>query len=625
MKKASKAANPSQRKCIFKKKQLPPVYEAMLIPKPYGYQPLNGCFVINKDTLLIVDPKRKTLAEAFQSMFFRALGHNLYIHYNKPGHNNILFEENSAIDAEGYTIECYPDRIKITFGGAPGFFYAMQSVRQILKLDKRLYEDSINFPCMIITDVPKYRYRGFMLDVSRHFYDKTEVKRYIDFLALLKFNVFHWHLSDDQGFRFEIKKYPFINMTASQRLSDCVARSEADSPYVDGVYKGYYTKEDIKEVVDYAKERFITVIPEIDMPGHVQALIAAYPWLSCTGERVDVRVEYGVSEEALCVGQETTYQFLKDILDELFELFDGPYFHLGGDEVVPNNWQNCPHCKKLMEDKGLADFSALQTYFINRIAEYCNQKGKTVIGWNDGIKAGADKKIISQFWVENPERNAELASQIADLDRKVIISSEKGFYCDYPYAKLPLKTTYFYGLPDELANPEFEKNILGVEAPLWTEYVLSRDKADLNCFPRLFAVAEQAWTRQNNPEEDGVRCKHKLKKLVDARYKRFLYRAEAVENILDCFRVNYAETKLADPENKKYKKIEVLKWHGIDQYSELKMNKNLKDQRKKVKENQKLLDRAQAEILLEHTLASIDTMPVKDVMIDVPYDRDLLD
>ncbi|MDR3262851.1 MAG: beta-N-acetylhexosaminidase [Clostridiales bacterium] len=615
------AGQPKKRKCLFRRKPRPVIYEVNLIPKPYAYQPLNGYFVINKNTLLIVDPKRKELAESFQDLFFKAFGHNLFIHYNKPGYNNILFEENPALDIEGYMIECYPDRMKITAGGTQGFYYAMQSLRQILKMDTLLYEEYITFPCMVVSDFPKYRYRSFMLDVSRHFFDKTEVKRYIELMSLLKYNVFHWHLSDDQGFRFEIDKYPFINMTSSQRLRDVVGRPGAHLSYVDGTYKGHYTKEDIREVIAYAKERFITVVPEIDMPGHVQALIAAYPWLSCSNERVPVMEEYGVSEEVLCVGKETTYGFLQDILDELFEVFDGPYFHIGGDEVLTKHWETCTYCKEFMDNNHITDYRQLQTVFINRIAAYCRSKGKTVIGWNDGIKSNADKNIISQFWMENKDKNAELVNQVASLDRKIIISSEKAFYGDYPYARTPLRDTYFYKIPAELAGAE--KNILGYELPLWTEYVLSRDKADMNLFPRALAAAEQCWTRQYNPEEN-VRCKCKRKKLIKARYGRFLTRVKQYEPILDTFHVNYADLKIADPTNKKYRKTEARKWSSTDQYSELKMNKNLKEQAQQFKKNQIALEKINREQALQQTLGNVSASPIRDITVEVPYDKDVL-
>jgi hexosaminidase len=607
-----------------------PVYEAALIPKPYSYQPLEGYFAINRDTLLIVDPNRQALAEIFQGMFKRALGHELFIHYNKSGYNNILFEENPAMDIEGYVIECYPDRMKISAGGAPGFFYAMQSVGQLLKLDTILYEEVVYCPCMVVSDFPKYRYRGFMIDVSRHFFDKTEIKRYIELMSALKFNVFHWHLSDDQGFRFEIDKYPFINMTASERKSDCVGRISSQFPYNEKTYKGYYTKNDIREVLEYARERFVTVIPEIDMPGHVQALLAAYPWLSCdeidaegrvrARERVEVGVEYGVSDEVLCVGKESGFKFMTDILDELFEVFDGPYFHVGGDEVMDNHWKSCPHCQKKAAELG---HWGLQSYFLNRIAEYCRAKGKRVIGYNDGIKGDTDPEIISQFWVEGKDFNADLRNQVVNGGRKFILASEKAFYCDYPYARTPLRKTYFYSLPDELNDANVKKNVVGVEASLWTEYILSRDKGDLNLFPRMLAVAEQCWTRLS-ADESGIKSKGKREKIMDARYAGFLNRVNGYAPILDCYRVNYADLKIADPTDKNYIKSEIAKWTGGDQYSELKMNKNLAEQRKRIKRNNELMEKAGTEQNLEQALNAVSHTPIKTIKIDLPFDKDMV-
>ncbi|MDR3293768.1 MAG: beta-N-acetylhexosaminidase [Clostridiales bacterium] len=612
-----------KRKCIFRRKEKPQIYEVNLIPKPFGYQPMNGYFVINKDTLLIVDPKRKELALLFQAAFFHSFGHNLFIHYNKPGYNNILFEENKSMDPEGYTIECYPNRMKISAGGTAGFFYALQSVKQILKLDTLLYEEQIVFPCMLLSDVPKYRYRGFMIDVSRHFFDKTEIKRYIDLMASLKFNVFHWHLSDDQGFRMEIEKYPFINMTSSERKGDRVGKDGSREPIIEKTYKGFYTKEDIREVVEYAANRFVTVIPEIDVPGHVQSLIAAYPWLSCTGERVPVMTDYGVSEHVLCAGKPSTYRFVEDILEEIFGVFPGPYIHIGGDEIVTAHWQSCPHCQKFMLDNGFTDTAQLKNYFLNTVAAFCKSRGKTVIGWNDGIKRGTDADIVSQFWLEGKGYNTELREQITSGNRKVIVSSTRGFYCDYPYAAIPLKNTYFYNLPEELRGVKPE-NIWGYEAPLWTEYVLSRDKADLNLFPRMLAVAEQAWTIQTNLEEDKVKCKCKKKKLKKARYLRFLKRVKEFEPILDRFRVNYADLLIADPTNKKFLKAEAKKWSSSDQYSELKLNKNLREQRKQQDMLQKRAEKNRMEQTLEQAVAYAERSPIQNILIDIPYDKDLI-
>ncbi|MDR2090550.1 MAG: beta-N-acetylhexosaminidase [Clostridiales bacterium] len=617
---------------IFKKRETPPVYEPPLVPKPYGYQPLEGYFAINKDTLLIADQSRKNYAENFRDMFKRALEHELFIHYNKPGYNNILFEENPSIDPEGYVIECYPDRMKLSAGGAPGFFYAMQSLSQFLRLDTLLSKDVIYCPCMVISDFPKYRYRGFMIDVSRHFFDKTEIKRYIELMSALKFNVFHWHLSDDQGFRFEIsnEKYKFINITSSERRGDCVGRPGSQFPYNDKVYKGYYTKDDVKEVVEFAKKRFVTVIPEIDLPGHTQALIAAYPWLGCDESdengnlkprpRVGVRVEYGVSEEVLCAGKESTYKFIEDILDEVFEVFDGPYIHIGGDEVLKNHWETCPYCRqKAAEIGGIG----LQSYFLNRVAEYCKSNGKRVIGYNDGLNGGADPEIISQFWVEGKEHNESLKSQIRNGGRKFILSSERAFYCDYPYAVTPLKKTYFYKLPADFQSADIKKNMLGIEAPLWTEYVLSRDKADLNLFPRMIAVAEQCWTRQTT-DEASIKRKRKRRKYNEARYAGFLNRVKAYEPILDLYRVNYADLKIADPTDKKYLKAERAKWAGSDQYSELKMNKNLAEQRKVIKRNGVLAGKIEENQNREIALDATSYTPIASIKIDLPFDKDMV-
>jgi hexosaminidase len=416
--------------------------------------------------------------------------------------NSVSYKEDKTLPAEGYTINANADGIAIGYGGEAGKFYAQKTLEQILR------QSQFGIPQMTIKDTPKYNYRGFMLDCARHFFDLDEIKRLLDIIAGLKLNKFHWHLTDDQGWRVEIKKYPRLTEVGSRRSA-----TRGDGREV----KGFYSQEQIKEIVRYAADRFIEVIPEVDMPGHFTAAIASYSYLGCENKEIRVSESFGIHADIACAGKEATYEFCKDVLKEVFDLFPSKFIHLGGDEALKMKWINCPDCQQKMKENNLKNEEELQGYFMNRMTEFAKENGKTVINWNDGLIGGnMDESVILQYWKES-KLGKEILFREASNGRKIIMSPFYAYYMDYPYGMTGLKKTYNY----EVAK-EFEKGVIGLEAPLWAEYVADNEKLHYMIFPRLIAVAERAWSKEN-------------------RYSDFIGRLEEYYNYLDTININYAK------------------------------------------------------------------------------------
>lgn len=409
----------------------------------------------------------------------------------------------SDLGQEGYCLEIDANGITITAQTDKGFFYAKQTLNQLFKQ----YKDAL--PYLTIKDKPKYVHRGYMLDCSRHFFTIEQIKKQINILAKLKINVFHWHLTDDQGWRMEIDHYPLLTKIGSSRK-----QTQGDGKKVEG----FYTKDDIREIVDYCKERYIDVVPEIDVPGHFRAAIAAYPELSCTGEEVIVGEGYGISPYIACAGKQSVYDFYYNVFDEIIELFPYEYIHLGGDEALKLNWIKCPYCQKTIVDNKLRNEEELQGYFMSQLVKHLNSKGKKVINWNDGMLGGnIVGDITVQYWKESQECRNVVADE-AKKGRKVIISPFFSYYLDYPNGMTPLKKTYNYDVDEELAG-----NIIGLEAPLWTEHVEDINKLEEMTYPRIIAVAERSWTKEK-------------------RYQSFLTRLVNFNKILDEHNINYSKT-----------------------------------------------------------------------------------
>ena len=384
--------------------------------------------------------------------------------------------------AESYRLNVCPEGITISAGTPRGLFYAMQSVRQLIATSVG------QIPCMCICDEPTYPYRAFMIDCARHFFSVADLKKMIDAAALFKMNVFHWHLTDDQGWRIEIKEHPRLT-----KISSLPASSDFGGIHADGPYEGIYTQGQLREIVDYCAERYIEVVPEFDMPGHTSAVLAAYPAFSCTGGPFYVQTKQGIFQDILCAGKEETFHFLFDVLEEMLSIFPSRYIHIGGDEAPKVRWKACLDCQARMKAEDLPDEQALQGYFMNRVISWLRARGRTAVVWNESLRGGnLDPSAVVQMRMD---KNGECA-RWANGGGKVIVSDFYHYYCDYPYAMTPLWKTYRYRPALKDVRPIYQKNILGVEAPVWTEYIETLAHMSEMCYPRFAAVAEAGWTRE---------------------------------------------------------------------------------------------------------------------------------
>jgi len=366
-----------------------------------------------------------------------------------------------------------------------------------------------------------------MLDEARHFFGKKQVKKMLDLMAFLKLNKFHWHLTDDQGWRIEIKKYPLLTKIGSKREGTIVPRkkgiisTQKEKVPIDGIpVSGYYTREEFMEIIEYANERYITIIPEIDFPGHTMSALAAYPELSCTGGPFEVSTRFGIHRDVFCIGKEEVFEFTQNVLDEVMDIFPSKIIHTGGDEVLRRRWNKCPECQKRIIEEGLDDSKNLQVYFTNRIADYLSSKGRQLMGWNEILNDKLNKDAICHYWTNN----LELVLQHASKGRNVVMSEMSAVYLNYPYNLIPTKKTYLYDpLPEEDGNT-YKKQILGIEACLWTEFVTNNDTLEWQAFPRLIAIAETGWTPKSRRNFDS-----------------FLKRLDSFLPLLKTLDVNYPE------------------------------------------------------------------------------------
>lgn len=440
---------------------------------------------------------------------------------------------NKKYKKEQYSLQINQEHCLIEAKSANGFFYACKTLSQLLFLHTPNQVKELEIPCLEINDKPKYAFRSFMIDEVRHFFGKDEIKKIIDLMADLKFNYFHWHLSDDQGFRIHFKEFEKLKTISSKRNKTKI--NGMDSPDFDETpYEFCYEVNDIREIIEYAKERFIEIIPEIDLPGHTTAIVAAYPELHCLHKHVEVATDFGVFKEILCPSKQETLDFTKRLLKALCSLFkESKYIHIGGDEVNVTNWQSCPDCQRKLKELQLDDFKLLQQNFANEIANYLQSLGKKVISWHDGIHENTNKDVILQYWTWEMDKER---IDIMNTGRTSIYSPCSQFYFNDPYAELPLKTTYtrkitLYGL-----TRTGQSAIYGVEGCIWSEWIDSNELLEVLILPRLHALSEKAWTKNSQQN-----------------FKDFLIRLEAYHSILDFKGFSYASTKLALAKGKQYR------------------------------------------------------------------------
>ncbi|MDR3095040.1 MAG: beta-N-acetylhexosaminidase [Bacteroidales bacterium] len=500
-----------------------------IVPKPVKLKAQQGKFVFNSDTRIVVPEETIDLQNALfalQERFLLTKVWHLKIEKAtenmKPADNTIFIKFNPAMtNQEAYKLRILKTRIEIEAGAAPGVFYAMQTLRQLLPPEIERNQTppatlELSVPCAEIEDTPRYAYRGILLDVCRHFSNVRDVKHYINMLAFHKINTFHWHLTDDQGWRIEIKKYPKLAEISAWRDRTLIGSyTETGRKYEQRRYGGYYTQEEIKEVVAYAKTKFITVIPEIELPGHAMAALAAYPEFSCTGGPFEVSGLWGIFNDVYCP-KDITFQFWEDVLSEVISLFPSKYIHIGGDECPKVRWERCHHCQTKMKELGLKDEHALQSYVISRIEKFVSSKGRSIIGWDEILEGGLADNATVMSW-----RGLEGGIAAARQGHDVIMTPTSFCYLDYYQSEdkkseplaiggfLPLEKVYSFDPTPAQLTTEEAKHILGGQANLWTEYIPTRTGVEYMLFPRMAALSEAVWTNKEGKNFDDF--KNRLK------------------------------------------------------------------------------------------------------------------
>lgn len=503
-----------------------------IIPYPANMELLkNNNFIINQNTKIYIDkndPHLYQLAVQLTDKLNKNTNYSftpVQIKTQAVANAIILSKDNDpAIGDEGYKLDVSNKQVKIR-GSYQGIFYGLQTFYQLLPLQRELVSAKIiEVPGVRILDYPRFGWRGFMLDVGRYFQSTATIKRYLDFLALHKINVFHWHLNDDQGWRIEIKKYPRLTQIGAWRKDSQLELSGKQMAF--NPHGGFYTQDEIRDIVKYAADRFITVVPEIEMPGHCYAVLASYPELSCTGGPFEVSTAWKVHEDIYCAGNEKVFGFLEDVLDEIVELFPSPYIHIGGDEVPKSRWKSCPKCQKRIKENHLKNEEELQTYFISRIENFLQTKNRKIIGWDEITEGGLSPNATVMSW-----RGHDGAITAAKQNHDVIIANSKFTYLDHYQSEPFLEPLAWAGLvpngyttlqksyslnpiPPQL-NKEEARHIIGLQAQLWLEYIRTTDQMDYMAFPRLSALAEVMWTPEKQKSWDG------FKERMEYQYKRY--------------------------------------------------------------------------------------------------------
>ncbi len=494
-------------------------------------------FMLNQETKIAYSGNEDMKRNAeFLSLYIKeTTGMNLQVtEAKKKQRNTIMLSLNKKIsEKEGYGITIHDAGVLIEGQTAAGVFYGIQTLRKSLPIVKDA--KVIELPAVQISDAPRFEYRGMMLDVSRHFFSVDFVKQYINLIALHNMNILHWHLTDDQGWRVEIKKYPKLTEISSQRKETVIGRN---SQVYDGTpYGGYYTQEQMREIVRYAHDRYIEVIPEIDMPGHMLAVLAAYPELGCTGGPYEVGTSWGVFDDILCAGKEETFKFIQDVLDEVMDIFPSKYIHIGGDEAPRTEWKKCELCQKRIKEEGITGddkMSAeakLQGYFAKRVEKYLNKNGRKLIGWDELLESNVDKSAAIMSW-----RGMKGGIEASSLGHDVVMTPTDHVYFDHYQVEetwneplnicctLTMEKVYeFEPAPDTLSE-EAKKHILGAQGNLWTEYITCENLAEYMVLPRMGALAESQWMQ---PEKKD--------------YKDFVRRAAHLCEIYDLYGITYAK------------------------------------------------------------------------------------
>jgi hexosaminidase len=504
-----------------------PKKEIAIIPQPAHLQQSAGNFNLSAKTKIYVDPgiiEYKKIGEMLAGEIKDKTGFNLPILIgNAAGANGILITSKGAADSlgkEGYLLSVKPNQIIVKAKNSNGAFYAMQSILQLMPVTKQeLSKSSIPLPAVEIIDMPRFEWRGLMLDCGRYYYSINFLKKYIDYIAMHKMNTFHWHLTEDHGWRLEIKKYPKLTDIGAWRTATEYTHGRLNKTPAGG----FYTQEQAKELVKYAADRYVNIVPEIEMPGHSSAALIAYPELSCTGGPFKTLTNWGIQKEIFCAGNDNTFNFLEDVLTEVISIFPNAVIHIGGDEAPKDRWKACPKCQKRIKDEGLKDEHELQSYFVKRIENFLLTKNRNIIGWDEILEGGLAPNAWVMSW-----RGTKGGIEAAKQHHNVVMAPYDYYYLDYyqgkpftePYAIFEnsintLEKVYNYEPFDKELTKEQAQFIKGVQGNVWSEFIHTLDKVEYMAFPRAAAVAETAWSPASLKNWDD------FAKRMETQYKRY--------------------------------------------------------------------------------------------------------
>lgn len=488
-----------------------------IIPEPSSIETIAGQVLLTPQTKFFSNSDDAAHAASLFNAFLQA-NYGFSLQEGTMRNSTVIFSEDNALSEEGYQLTVATNKIVLQ-GQAAGLFYGVQTLQQLMPANGK---NKIAVPGVMIKDEPRFAYRGLMLDVGRYLYPVPYIKQFIDVMAHYKLNRFHWHLTEDQGWRIEIKKYPKLQSVASKRASTSQGHAR-DNKSDNTPYGGFYTQEEVKDIVAYAKARHVTVIPEIEMPGHAQAALAAYPNLGCTGGPYEVSTKWGVHKEVYCAGNDSVFTFLEGVLEEVLPLFPSEYVHIGGDECPKDRWKACPKCQARIKALGLKDEHELQSYFIQRMEKFLNSKGRRIIGWDEILEGGLAPNATVMSW-----RGESGGIAAAKQKHDVIMTPNTYLYLDYyqgnpatePVAIggfLPLEKVYSYEpYPASLTAAE-QKYIKGVQGNVWTEYMPNQASVDYFTWPRALALSEITWSPANKKNYNNFTAKlpHALAALDD--------------------------------------------------------------------------------------------------------------
>lgn len=501
--------------------------EVNIVPKPLSVTPGAGTFTVTASTVIGVgkNAELRRSARIFAGEVAPVVGGVM----KTAAEGDVRLAVDGSLEAEAYTLAVTPSGVEVRGGTPQGVFHGLQSLRQLV------IDGEGVVPAVTVSDKPYFAHRGGMLDPCRHFWTVDEVKEYIDILAMHKLNKFHWHLTDDQGWRIEIKKYPELTRVGSVRGETLIGHHHTSSEYDKTPHGGYYTQKQIREIVKYAADRYITVIPEIELPGHAVAALTSYPWLGCKGEGYEVRRRWGISKEVFCPGKETTFEFLQNVFAEVLELFPSEFIHIGGDECPKDSWKQCPLCQERIRTEGLKDEFELQSYTVRRMEKWLREHGRKIIGWDEILEGGVSQDATVMSW-----RGTRGGIEAARHGNRVVMVPCDYFYFDYYQTHDPARVereTVATGRPDDVPYVTVRRAyefspyegldggqrqcILGVQGNIWREYMVDFRQVEHMLLPRLAALAEVAWSCDRRDFPDFSRRLFRLKELYDQEGYRY--------------------------------------------------------------------------------------------------------